>query len=311
MTQTSLYDMIIIGGGVSGFSAAMYSGRLKMKTLVLTTIRGGTIINTNEIANWPGIKMVDGMTLAKNVEEHALEYGTDVEDATATKIEKKAEKFIVHTDDGKKYEGKTIIFATGTEWKKLGVKGEKEFSGRGVHYCALCDGYFYADKEIGIVGGADSAVKEAILLTQWAKKVYIIYRKDKVRPEPVTLEKMEQMVKQGKIEVINNANIVEVKGKELVTSVVLDRDYKGSEEFKLDGIFVAIGHIAQSQLAKEIGITLNEKGEIVINKDSETNVSGAYAAGDVTNSSFKQAITGAAEGVLAAVSAYKHLENKK
>jgi thioredoxin reductase len=217
----------------------------------------------------------------------------------------------VHADDGKKYEGKTIIFATGTEWRKLGAKGEKEFTGRGVHYCALCDGYFYADKEIAIVGGADSAVKEAILLTQWAKKVYIIYRKDKVRPEPITLEKMEKLVKEGKIEVINNTNILEVNGKELVTSVVLDREYKGSKEFKLDGIFVAIGHVAQSQLAKEIGVTLNEKGEVIVNRESETNIPGAYAAGDVIDSPFKQAITGAAEGVLAAVSAYKYIEGKE
>ena len=165
-----MYDTIIIGGGVTGFSAAMYAGRLELKTLVISKIRGGTIILTNEIGNWPGIKMTDGIKLAKDIEEDALEYGVEVVDTEAIKVEKNRNHYVVHTNDGNKHETKTVIYATGTEWRKLNVPGENEFANRGVHYCALCDGYFYKDKVIAVVGGADSGVKAANLLTQWAKK---------------------------------------------------------------------------------------------------------------------------------------------
>ena len=302
-----MYDTIIIGGGVTGFSAAMYAGRLELKTLVISKIRGGTIILTNEIGNWPGIKMTDGITLAKDIEEHALEYGVEVVDTEAIKVEKNRNHYVVHTNDGNKHETKTVIFATGTEWRKLNVPGENEFANRGVHYCALCDGYFYKDKVIAVVGGADSAVKEANLLTQWAKKVYIIYRGENVHPEPPNLRKMEKFVEEGKIEVITNTNAVEIKGDKFVTKVLLDKKYNGSKEFPIEGLFVDIGHIPQSQLAKELGVEVDKKGDIIVNKNSETNVPGVYAAGDVANGAFKQAITGSAEGVLAAFSAYEYI----
>ena len=302
-----MYDTIIIGGGVTGFSAAMYAGRLELKTLVISKIRGGTIILTNEIGNWPGIKMTDGITLAKDIEEHALEYGVEVVDTEAIKVEKNRNHYVVHTNDGNKHETKTVIFATGTEWRKLNVPGENEFANRGVHYCALCDGYFYKDKVIAVVGGADSAVKEANLLTQWAKKVYIIYRGENVHPEPPNLRKMEKFVEEGKIEVITNTNVVEIKGDKFVTKVLLDKKYNGSKEFPIEGLFVDIGHIPQSQLAKELGVEVDKKGDIIVNKNSETNVPGVYAAGDVANGAFKQAITGSAEGVLAAFSAYEYI----
>lgn len=302
-----MYDTIIIGGGVTGFSAAMYAGRLELKTLVISKIRGGTIILTNEIGNWPGIKMTDGITLAKDIEEHALEYGVEVVDTEAIKVEKNRNHYVVHTNDGNKHETKTVIYATGTEWRKLNVPGENEFANRGVHYCALCDGYFYKDKVIAVVGGADSAVKEANLLTQWAKKVYIIYRGENVHPEPPNLRKMEKFVEEGKIEVITNTNVVEIKGDKFVTKVLLDKKYNGSKEFPIEGLFVDIGHIPQSQLAKELGVEVDKKGDIIVNKNSETNVPGVYAAGDVANGAFKQAITGSAEGVLAAFSAYEYI----
>src|SRR3989338_1919716 len=302
-----MYDTIIIGGGVTGFSAAMYAGRLELKTLVISKIRGGTIILTNEIGNWPGIKMTDGITLAKDIEEHALEYGVEVVDTEAIKVEKNRNNYVVHTNDGNKHETKTVIYATGTEWRKLNVPGENEFANRGVHYCALCDGYFYKDKVIAVVGGADSAVKEANLLTQWAKKVYIIYRGENVHPEPPNLRKMEKFVEEGKIEVITNTNAVEIKGDKFVTKVLLDKKYNGSKEFPIEGLFVDIGHIPQSQLAKELGVEVDKKGYIIVNKNSETNVPGVYAAGYVANGAFKQAITGSAEGVLAAFSAYEYI----
>jgi thioredoxin-disulfide reductase len=307
-----IYDTIIIGGGVAGFSAAMYAGRLKLNTLVIGAVRGGTIILTNDIANWPGIKQTDGTTLAKQIEEHALSYeGVEAMDAKVTAVEKQKDgTFVAITEENQKYRAKTIIFATGTEWRKLGVPGEKELTGKGVHYCALCDGYFYKNKTVVVVGGADSAAKEAVLLTQWASKVYVIYRGDKIRPEPVNMLRVEKKIKEGKMEIIPNTNVVEIKGDKHLSHLMLDRAYKGSKEFKVDGVFVEIGHLPQSQLAVKLGVKTDKKGDIMITRSAETNVPGVFAAGDVVDTKFKQAITGAAEGVLAAYSAFEYVKKE-
>lgn len=311
--SSKILDTIIIGGGVTGFSAAMYAGRLKLDTLVISAIRGGTIILTNDIANWPGIKQTDGITLAKQIEEHALDYpGVSVKDGKVVKVEKKKSVFEVITEDNEKFQAKTLIFATGTEWRKLGVPGEKEYSGNGVHYCALCDGYAYKGKTIAVVGGADSATKEAILLTRWASKVYILYRGEKIRPEPVTMVRAEEKIKEGKIEIINNTNVLEIKGDgKKVISLILDKQYKGKEDFKIDGVFVEIGHTPQSQLAVSVGVKTDQKGNVIIDRGAQTNIPGVYAAGDVVDTKFKQAITGSAEGVLAAYSAYEYINSGK
>ncbi len=299
-----MYDVVIIGGGPAGLSAAMYAGRLKMKTLVLAGLRGGTVVNTNEITNWPGIKSIEGVKLAKQLEEHAKEYGVDIKDTEATAIKKGGKAFAVTTASEENYEGKSIIIATGTEVRKLGIKGESEYENRGVHYCALCDGFFYSNKTVAVVGGSDSAVKEALVLTQWAKKVYVIYRREKLRAEPINLERLNS---NQKIEVLTNTNITEIAGDENgVKCVLLDREYKGSSRLELDGLFVEIGRVPNSLLAKSLGITLNDAGEIITDKKARTSVDGVFAAGDVTDSPFKQAITAAAEGVMAAYSAYNY-----
>ena len=207
--------------------------------------------------------------------------------------------------------GKTILFATGTKWKKLpeSVKGSREFENKGVNYCAICDGPLFRNKIVGVVGGSDSAAKDAMLLSEHAKKFYIIYRGEKIHPEPINMKRVEQ---NKKIEIINNTNVAEVKGEQIVKSVVLDRMYKGKKELELDGIFIAIGHIVLSDLAKPLGVKLNGKGEIIIDhKTSETNIEGVYAAGDVADKPFKQAITGVAEGCTAAYSAYEYITKGK
>jgi len=303
-----MYDVGIIGGGVAGLSAGMYAGRMKLSAVILTELRGGTITTTNEIRNWPGISDIDGVGFAKKLEEHAKEYDVEIKDTSVSEIKKKDEGFEIITPSSS-YEAKTLIIATGTDYRKLGIPGEKEYANRGVHYCALCDGAFYKDKTIAVVGGSDSAAKEALLLTQWAKKIYIIYRKEKIRAEPVNLEKVE---KNDKIEVINNTNITEIKGTdEGVNKVVLDKEYNGSSELELDAVFVEIGRVPKSEIAKNLGVELNDKGEIKTDKGAKTNIEGIYAAGDVTDAEFKQAIISSAEGVLAAYSAYEYLEKKK
>jgi thioredoxin reductase (NADPH) len=302
--KTLIYDTIVIGGGVTGLAAAMYAGRFQMNTLVLGETTGGTIILTDIVENYPGFKRLTGLELAEKIKEHALDYNIELKEDRVEKMRKCKEGCFTVATSKQSFHTKTIIFATGTEWRKLGVPGEEEFANKGVHYCALCDGAFYRDKVIGVVGGSDSAAKEALLLAGYGKKVYIIYRGEKIRPEPINRKRVEE---NGKIEVIPRTNVVEIKGDEFVKSVVLDRPYEGKRKLSLDAVFVEIGHIPLSQLAKDIGVDINEKGEIRIDRASKTNVRGVFAAGDVVDSGFKQAITGVAEGVTAAYSAYNHV----
>jgi len=309
------YDFIIIGAGGTGLAGAMYAARLGLKTLVLGTTYGtelpvgGVITTTNVVENYPGFIKLTGYELAKKLEEHARSYKeVEIKQEKVESIKKIKKEFSVKTKKAT-YTGKTLLFATGTKWRQLEVPGANEFMNKGVHYCALCDAPLYKRKTLAMVGGSDSAGKEALLLAEHAKKVYIIYRGKQIHPEPINLERIK---KNKKIEIINSTNIAKVKGKEFVTSVVLDKHYKGKKELKLDGVFVAIGHIVLSELAKPLGVRLNKAGEIIINHmTSETNVPGVFAAGDVTDKQFKQLITGVADACTAAHSAYEYISSKK
>jgi len=309
------YDFIIVGAGVSGMAAAMYGARLGLKTLALGATHGtemplgGVITTTNIVENYPGFTKLTGSELADKIREHAQSYDlVTLKVEKVERVERKNGNFKVKTNKSE-YSCSTILFATGTKWKKLEVPGAKDFENRGVAFCALCDAILYKNKVVGVVGGSDSAAKDALVLAEHAKKVYIIYRGEQIRPEPINLERVKS---NKKIEIINNANVVEVRGDKSVKSVLLDKEFEGSKELALDGLFVAIGHIALSGLAREMGVNLNEKGEIIINhKTSETNIPGVYAAGDVADTPFKQAITGVAEGCIAAYSAYEHATKRK
>ncbi len=306
--KDNFFQTIIIGGGPTGLAAAMYAGRLGLKTLVITKTVGGTIILTDVVENYPGFKRLTGLELTEVLKDHALDYDlVTIKESEVVDVKKMKDFFEVITDDGT-YQAKTLIFATGTKHKELDVPGSKEFANRGVHYCALCDGPIYKDKIVAVVGGSDSAAKEALVLSRFAKKVYMIYRGEHIHPEPINLERVQ---KTKNIEVINKTNITEIKGDRLVTGVTLDNPDKGSKEMKLDAVFISIGLIPISDLAKKLGVKTNEKGEIIINRKAETNVEGVFAAGDVVDTEFKQAITGAGEGVAAAYGAYKYCEAKE
>lgn len=302
-----MYDLIIIGSGVSGLGAAIYAGRFQMKTLVIGENPGGTITITGDIANYPGFRQITGIELSEKLKEHAMDYDIEFAEKKVEKVEKSKGCFKVKAS-GKELKAKTIIFATGTEWRKLNIPGEKEFTGKGVHYCGLCDGALYKGKVLAVIGGSDSAAKEALLLAGYGKKVYIIYRKEKIRAEPINLKRV---MENKKIEIISNTNVVEIKGKKFASSAVLDKAYKGSKELRLDALFIDIGHIPLSRLAKGIGVQLNDKGEIMIDRESKTNIQGIFAAGDVCDTKLKQAITGVAEGVTAAYSAYQYINQNK
>lgn len=305
------YDMIVIGGGVVGFSTAMYARRLGMNVLVIGDSFGGTIMLTNEVENWPGMISVTGQRLAKLVEDHAKDYDIDILSGMVRNVEEINDEhryFRVSTKD-EVFNAKTIVFATGTKLKRLGVPGEGTFSGKGVSYCALCDGRLFKDKVVGVVGGSDSAIKEAILLSEYVKKVYVIYRGEQVHPEPATFAKMNVRVKEGKIEIINNVNVLEIRGDKLMSHVILDKEFNGSNELALSGLFIEIGRIPLSGLAEKLGVFFNKYSEIKIDRFSQTNIRGVYAAGDVADTPFKQAFTGAAEGISAAYMAYEYVTN--
>ena len=312
-TENTIYDCIIIGAGSVGYGTAMYNGRFGMKTLVLGDMPGGTIILTHVVENYPGFIRLTGQELADKLREHALDYKNWVEmkEDKAIDVKKKDKLFVVKTESGE-FLTKTLIFATGTRVRKLGIPGEDEFTNRGVSYCALCDGALFRGKTIVVVGGSDSAAKEALLLTEYAKKVYITCRGEKIRPEPINMERIGEKIKEGKIEIINGVNILGIKGDKSVKKIVLDKPYKGKKEFPTDGVFIEIGHIPLSELAAKLGAKTNDKGEIIIDRESKTNVPGVFAAGDVVDTRFKQAITGIGEGVSASYSAYQYLkENEK
>lgn len=308
-----MFDLIIIGGGVVGYAGAMYAGRMQLKTLVLGEILGGTIILTDVVENYPGFIRLTGQELADKLKEHALDYKdfVEIKEEKVIEIKRRGDYFDIFTNNEMNYQSKAVIITTGMKHRELNVPGEKEFAGKGVHTCALCDGFFYKNKILGVVGGSDSAAKEALLLTQWAKKVYIIYRGEKIRPEPINERRIEAKIKEGKIEIIYKTNVKEIKGTDRVTHIIFDNPYKGSGEFKLDGLFVEIGADPQSELAKSLGVKTNEKGEIIIDREAKTNVPGVFAAGDVVDTKFKQAITGAGEAVLAVYSAYNYINSNQ
>lgn len=308
--SSDIYDFIIIGGGPGGLSAAIYASRFKLKTVVLVKAPGGSVMLTHMIENYPGAGRISSAEFVKQWIAHVELMGVPMVDTTVTGVSKKDNLFAVETE-GKTYLGRSILIATGTEHRKLGVPGEEEFANKGVSYCAVCDGPLFKDKIIGVVGGSDSAAKESIFLARHAKKVYIIYRKEKLRAEPATVE---EVAADKKIEIIPNTVVTEIKGGKVgfLESVVLeDVNTKKRREFPLEGLFIEIGGIPGSDIARELGVKLNEEKEIIVDSGARTNMPGIFAAGDVTNSEYKQIITAAAQGAAAAYSAYQLLRGKK
>ncbi len=309
------YDFVVLGGGGTGLAAAMYAARLNLKTLVLGASHGteaaigGVITTTIIVENYPGFKKLTGTEIAKEIEEHTRGYDlVTIKEEKVDKVKKIKDGFSIKTKRAE-YHGKTILFATGTKWRKLDIPGSKEFENRGVSYCAICDGPLFKNKIIAVVGGSDSSAKDALLLSEHAKKVYIIYRGEKIHPEPINMVRVE---KNKKIEMINNTNLTEFKGDKMIKSIMLDKPYKGKKELVIEGVFISIGHIPLSDLAKKIGVKVDKAKEIIINHmTSETNVKGVFAAGDVTDKQFKQLITGVADGCTAAYSAYEYISNSK
>lgn len=295
------YEFAIIGSGPSGLSSAVYAARFRLKTLVIGEVPGGLITTTHLIENWPGIISISGLDLAELLKKHAEANDVTIAQGKVTDIETTKHGFVISLQDGTKYSAKSLLLATGTTRRKLNIPGEKEFTNKGVSYCAVCDGALFKNKTVCVIGGSDSAVKESLFLAEHASKVYIIYRGDKLRAEPINMDRMNA---NKKIEVLTNKNLSEIYGEKSVQGV----KFKEGGELKVDGVFVEIGATPNSELAEKLGVALNEKKEIIADSNSKTNIPGVLAAGDVTTSHFKQAITGASEGVIAAFSAFDYLD---
>ncbi|MCK5239181.1 MAG: FAD-dependent oxidoreductase [Candidatus Thorarchaeota archaeon] len=299
-----MYDLVIIGTGVTGYGAAMYAARLELSVAVIGDVDGGTITLTDDVANYPGFKQLTGTELANEIKGHAEAYPVYIETGTVQDLIKDEQGFFYVITDKKTYLSKSVLIATGMKERELEVPGHEELRNKGVSYCALCDAPLFKGKVVSVVGGSDAAAKEALLLAKYCSKVYLIYRKEQIRPEPVNARRIE---KESKIEVITKTNVTEIIGTDRVTGVKLDKQYNGSDSLSMDGVFIAIGGIPYSELAVKIGVNVNEKGEIIIDRSSKTNILGVFAAGDVVDTEFKQAITGVAEGVHAAYQAYRYV----
>lgn len=298
-----MYDLIIIGSGAAGLSAGIYAGRYRMKTLIIGKEFGGETAKAGAIENYPGFQSVDGYELMDLMKQQASKLDIEMIDAEVTNISRKEHCFEV-VAGGKVYSSNTVIFAIGAERRRLGLPNEKELTGRGVHYCVTCDGPVYTGKTIAMVGGGDASIKGVNLAAEYVEKVFSIVRGKEIIAEPINLEHMKKLG--DKVEVILKTEVKELVGKEKLEKLILSRQFKGSNELIVDALFVEIGAIPNVELAKSLGVELDEKGYIKADNMMQTNIDGVFAAGDAVNhfGSFKQDITAAAMGAVAATSAY-------
>jgi thioredoxin reductase (NADPH) len=303
------YDVIVIGSGAAGLSAAIYAGRYKMSTLVIGEEFGGETSTAGSIENYPGVRAIDGYELMKIMKAQAKETGAQTEDGKVLTIEKNADGFLVATED-EQFIGTSVILATGSRRRHLGLPREEELTGKGVHYCWTCDGPLYGGKTIAMVGGGDSSVKGVNFLAEYAKKVYLIVQGDKVHAEPVNYERMKKLGE--KVEVLLEHEVKELVGETKLEKLVLGKEYNGSNELVVDGLFIEVGFDPDITFAKQLGLELDEKNFVKVDNMMKTNVAGIFAAGDTTRhfGNFKQDITASAMGAVAATAAYEYINEQ-
>lgn len=305
--KTESNDLVIIGTGPAGLSAAIYAARYKIDFLIIGGQVGGNMCESCLIENYPGFeKPLTGERLAQKMEAQLKKLGHNIIIDDIGAVAKTKEGFILSGTKGS-YETKKLLLALGMATNKLNVPGEAEFLGRGVSYCATCDGYFFKGKTVAVVGGGDAAATSAIFLADIAKKVYLIVRRNELRADPFCQTKLK---KNPKVEIIFETNIKEIAGKEKVEKVVLDKDNRSVE---LDGVFIEIGQTPQDILFRELGIKQNDKGLVSVDGAQKTSVQSIWAAGDMTTNSnnLRQIVTAASEGAVATVDIFSELKKSK
>lgn len=303
------HELVIIGSGPAGLTAALYAARANLKPLLITGyVVGGQISLTYEVENYPGFpETLTGPQLVELMQKQAERFGTEMAFEQATGVDLKSYPFVIKTD-AKEYKAKSLIIATGATPRPLEVPGEKEFTGRGVSYCATCDGFFFRGKDVVVVGGGDSAVEESLFLTRFAEKVRIIHRRDQLRADPIL---QERAFSNPKIEFVWDTTVQKISGNSTVQAVEI-QNVKSGEGATLatDGVFVYIGHTPNTQLF-EGQLEMDEQGYIVADRRMHTSVPGVFAAGEVSDHVFRQIVTSAGFGCMAAMEAEKFLASQE
>jgi thioredoxin reductase (NADPH) len=297
------YDLIIIGAGAAGLAASVYGVRSGLKTLVLEEkMAGGTTAEAPWVENYLGFQSINGIELAEKMAAHAKTAGVKINEfEKVVKMDLKSENKIVETDKGS-YETKSVIVASGSAYRQLGVPGEKELRGRGVSYCGLCDGPFFKNKRVMVVGGGNSAIVTALYLAHLGSDVKVAHRRDVFRAEDALVRDLKSM---KNVEVFWNTEIKEIVGEKMVKKVImLDKRTSETKELPVDGVFIQVGEDPNSQVAKEAGVTVDQDNYIIVDGLQHTNIEGAYAAGDVANHPVKQVGTAVGQGITAATEAY-------
>ena len=306
MTEDLDWELIVIGGGPAGMTAAIYGARYGLKTLLLEgKVLGGAQATSPGIENYPGFAHIVGIELATKMKEQVKKCGAiikEITDVRSIKREGEDGEFLLDTRRGV-YHAKAIIIATGGGHKHLGVPGEETLTGRGVSFCATCDGPLFRDKTVAVVGGGNTAVTEALYLAELTKKVYLIHRRDELRAEKA----VQDYVFNSDVEIIWDTVVKEIKGEDLINSLVLENVKTGKQRaLEVDGAFIALGSEPESALAKSIGVVTNERGEVLVDAKQATNIPGVFAAGDVVES-MKQIAVAVGHGAIAADSAYSYI----
>jgi len=303
-------EVIIIGSGPAGYTAAIYCARAGMKPLLIASSveAGGELMKTTEVENFPGFpEGLQGPELMANLQAQAERFGTEVLLDDVIEVELSGDIKIVKTGGGETFEAKTVILSTGAAYRELGLPREKEFSGHGVSWCATCDGFFFRERTIAVVGGGDSAMEEATFLTRFAAKVYLIHRRDSFKASKIMVERA---LNNPKIEVIYNSEVAELQGESKLTGVALRNTVDGStSNLELDGLFIAIGNDPRVWLVENQVELTPEKFIKVDGRSSRTNIPGVFAAGDVIDPTYRQAITAAGSGCVAALDAEHYLQS--
>ncbi len=301
-----MYDLIIIGAGSAGLTAALYASRRTLKTLVLSKDLGGQTNLALDIENYPGAIGMSGIELMEKFKQQAESFGAEIKFDLVKDIKKEKDIFGVITESGQTYKSKAVILAFGKIPRKLDVKGEAEFLGKGVVYCATCDAPLFAGKEVVVVGGGSAAADAALLLSKIASKVYLVHRRDGFRAEDILVKRMQE---DSNIEFVLDSRVEEIKGTNFVEKIII-KNIKTNKisEINAQGIFVEIGFDVKADLIKQL-VKLNDAGEIIIDEFNKTSLDGMFAAGDITTVPYKQTVISAGEGSKAALSVYNYLNN--
>ncbi|HRT38431.1 MAG TPA: thioredoxin-disulfide reductase [Rectinema sp.] len=305
-----IYDFAVIGAGAAGLSAAQYGARANLNTVVIEELApGGQALFIDKLENYPGIlEPISGFELAERMRKQAEQFGSSFIEASALSVRKAEDRFIIETSVGP-LESLTVLIATGARHKQLGIPGEQEYIGKGVSYCATCDGPFFKGKRILVVGGGDSACDEAIYLSNLSDKILMIHRRDRFRAQKALASRV---LSNPSIKVLFNTVAKEIKGDSRVRSVVLENtlSHELTEE-PFDGIFIFIGSTPQTGFLKDIAIQFDESGYIITDCNMQTSITGLFAAGDVRATPFRQIVTAAADGAIAARSAASYIDEQR